>query len=118
MFTVTIGELVGCIPTMRAIAQRTMNGATAIRIARLIREIDKEVKSFEEIRNSLFRQYGEVIDDKQIRIANDKQAQFNAEMNKALNEVVEINAERLTANMIETMQLTPVEVSSLLPFIE
>ena len=118
MIQVSIRDLINSVQPMRKIAETTMDGVSAIRFARLIREIDKEAKLFEETRMGLLQKYGEVIDENQIRISNENKAQFEQELQQALNEMIEINAEPLPIGMFEVMSLTPKDVSALVPFIK
>ena len=115
MFKVTLETVVNSIPAMRKIASQTMSGRTAIQVARLIREIERESMSFEEMRTGLFTKYGTREGD-QITIPNDQLASYNAEIKAALDEVVEINAEPLTTELLESVELTPLEANTLLNF--
>ena len=117
MFKVTLETIVNSIPAMRKIASQTMSGRTAIQVARLIREIERESVSFEEMRKGLFAKYGKQEGD-QITIPNDQLANYNAEIKAALDEVVEINAEPLTTSLLESIELTPLEANTLLNFTE
>ena len=105
------------IPAMRKVATQTMSGRTAIQVARLIREIEREAKSFEEVRKALLEKYG-TVDGGQITIANDVMAHYNEEIQNALNEEVEINAEKLDMSLLETVELTPLEAITLMNFAE
>ena len=113
-----MGAIVASVPIMRKIANKTMDGKTALRIARLLRELDKESQVFQETRTRLLQMYGEVVQDNQIRIPNEKMMQFNKEMQEALNVEIEVNAEPLSEEFVEKMEITPTEVSVLMPFIQ
>ena len=117
MFKVTLETIINSIPAMRKVASQTMSGRTAIQVARLIREIERESKSFEEIRTSLLSKYG-TQENEQIVIPNDQLANYNNEIKAALEEIVEINAEPLTTDLLENIQLTPLEANTLLNFTE
>lgn len=117
MFKVTIGTLMDSIPAMRKIANQTMSGRTAIQVARLIREIERETKSFEEVRKALLEKYG-TIEGNQVTIANNVMEQYNEEMQAALSEEVEINAEPLNIDLLESVELTPLEANTLMNFTE
>ena len=105
------------IPAMRKIANQTMSGRTAIQVARLIREIERETKSFEEARKTLLEKYG-TVENNQVTIANDKMVQYNEEIQNALGEEVEINAEPLDMDLLEMIELTPLEANTLMNFTE
>lgn len=117
MFKVTLETIVNSIPAMRKIATQTMSGRTAIQVARLIREIEKESVSFEEMRASLLTKYG-TCEGGQITIPNDQLINYNTEIKAALDEIVEVNAEPLTTDLLESIELTPLEANTLLNFTE
>lgn len=117
MFKVTISAIINSITPMRKIANLTMDGRGAIRVARLIREVEKESLSFEKAQQDLLKKYGRTVDN-QIVIDKSQLDVYNEEIQKILDEAVEINAEPLDIELIEKVELTPLEADCLMSFIK
>ena len=47
MITMTVNDLLNVIPILRELLNKPFKGSTAFKLARLMRELDKETKLFE-----------------------------------------------------------------------
>ena len=54
MITLTLNDIFNAVPALREISSKEFPGSTTFKIARLIRELDKEIQLFEEERNYIY----------------------------------------------------------------
>lgn len=126
MIKLTVNEVLNIVPALQELAGKNFPGATTFKIARLIRETDKEVKTFEEERMKIVNKYGEkkengevnVKDDGTVKIMEDKIEKCNQELVELLNTEVEINAGKLKEEIFDTVELTPSLALSIEPIID
>ena len=126
MINVTLRELVDSAETMKKLSQESLKGKTAYYIARLLREIDKELTLFNETRGNLIKKYGDKDENGELKIdengncqfAPQEMEKFYSEMNDILNNIIELNANKITLNELEELDFTPNEMIILEPFIE
>ena len=55
MITMTVNDLLNVIPVLRELLNKPFKGATAFKLARLMRELDKETTLFEEFHHKNFQ---------------------------------------------------------------
>lgn len=126
MINITVKELVDSSETMKKLSQKSLKGKTAYYIARLLREIDKELTLFNETRGDLIKKYGEKDENGELKIDEngnckfgpDTIEQFYSEMNDILNNGIELNANKINLKDLEELDFTPTEMIILEPFIE
>lgn len=118
MIKVTMEEIVNTQEALQELSQHVMNGKIAFQIARLIRELNKEYQTFYETRTTLLKKYGSSNEDNTFTIPNAKIKDFNQEMEKILKEEIEINAELIPQNVLESISFTPDQIVKLFPLIE
>lgn len=115
MIKLTLNEVISVIPALQQLIKKDFPGATAFKIARLMREIEKEAKMFEEERIKIVKVYGEkdksgelvIQEDGSVKIAPEKIADCNAELTDLLNTEVEVNANKLEENVFNDIELSP-----------
>ena len=118
MITITIKDLLNVIPVLRSLIDKPFKGATAFRLARLMREIDREVILFESARAKLAEKYGKrdknnnfIFDSSgNILLEEEKMEECNEEMLSILNTVIEINADKISAEAFEDIEITPSQI--------
>lgn len=126
MIKMTLNELMNAAPALRELSEKSFTGATTFKIARLIREVDKEIKTFEEERMKIVNKYGEkdengelaTQEDGTVKIIEDKINECNQELVDLLNAEVEINAEKLKEEVFEKIELTPALVIAIEGLVE
>lgn len=126
MINISLRELVDSSETMKKLSQKSLKGKTAYYIARLLREIDKELTLFNETRGNLIKKYGEKDENGDLKIDEngickfipEEMEKFYSEMNDILNNIIELNANKINLNDLEELNFTPNEMIALEPFIE
>ena len=106
--------------------QQTFKGSLAFKIARLARELEKEMQTFNDERMKIIRKYGKkdengelIIDENgNVNFDTDKINDLNSEFNSLLETELEINADKLPVDSIDEFELTPQEVIDLEKFFE
>ena len=115
MITLTINEIMNSVPVLEKISQISTNGVTAFKIARIIRELNKEIELFEKQRVEMIEKYCErdeqgqmvMIDESQVKIKEDNIPKYNDELREILNTKVEINADVIPLTSIDEMKISP-----------
>lgn len=118
MIKLTINDLLNVIPILRELANKPFKGAITFKIARLIRELNKEATLFEESRRTLIEKYGvrkedgsfEVLEDGTIKLREDQIQECSEEMNTLLNTEIEINADKIPAETFDNIEISPSQI--------
>lgn len=125
MIKVTLADAISAVPALESISQHNFNGVNAFKIARLIRELNKEVELFNQERRNLIEKYCErdedgemVTEDGNIRLQESYIDNFNNTLQVMLESEIEINASPLKIDSLEDITLTPQQAMSLEPFFE
>lgn len=121
MITMTVNDLLNVIPVLRELLNKPFKGATAFKLARLMRELDKETTLFEESRQKLAEKYGErdengnlVLDENgNIQLQVDKLEECNAEMLGLLNTTIEVNADKIPIEAFDDIDIAPAQVMAI-----
>lgn len=124
MINVTLNDIITNNALFREIHSKPMPARAAFKVARLIRELDKENEMFDKQRIEIVNKYakhdenGQIIEENnQILIDEDKFAEFQEEINSLLSTEVEVNAEKLAVEDLDNMELTPKQTMDLEKFI-
>ena len=115
MIKITMNELLNVIPILRELSTKSFKGAATFKIARLMRELDKETTLFEESRQKLAEKYGArredgsliINEDGTIKLQEDKVQDCNDEIMALLLTEVEINAEKIPEEAFFDIEITP-----------
>lgn len=126
MINVTLNDILNSSETFREISTKSVPVKTAFRIARLIRELDKENVTFDESRRKIIEKYAErdenggmkQTDEGNVILQQDKINECNNEMLDLLNTEIEINVDKLHVDDLGDIELTPAQTLSLEAFIE
>ena len=125
MIKVTIEEILNATPALQILKEQNFDGMTAFKIARMLREVNKEIELFEQSRNELIEKFcirdesGKIIENNgEIKIDSKYINTFNNEIRKMLNNEIEINAVPLTLNILENLTITPEQAFNLEKFFE
>ena len=117
MIKITINELLNVVPVLQELSNKTFKGSTTFKIARLVRELDKEMILFEQARQKIAETYGkrkddgslEVLEDGTIKLQEDKIQECNDELVNLLNNEIEINAAKIPVSAFDDIELTPAQ---------
>ena len=115
MIKITMNELLNVIPVLRELSNKPFKGATTFKIARLMRELDKETTLFDESRRKLAEKYGmlkedvsfDVMEYGTIKLQEDKIQEFNEEMMNLLTTEIEINADKILVEAFNDIEISP-----------
>lgn len=126
MIKIKLNDVVNSTDTFTKIMQQSFKGSLAFKIARLARELDKEMQTFNSERQKIIEKYGEkdndgkvITDDKGIvRFDNSKIQELNEEFNTLLDTEIEINADKLPMDNIDDFEITPQEMLNIEIFFE
>lgn len=126
MIKVKLGDIVNSVDTFQAIMQQSFKGSLAFKIARLARELNKEMETFNEQRRKIIDNYcvkdenGEIktLENGNIQIAPDRIQDFNTEITNVLETEVEINADKLPMDKIDDFKISPQQMLDIEKFFE
>lgn len=125
MIIMTIRDLLNIIPVLKELLEKPFKGAIAFKLARLVRELDKESSLFEFSRQKIAEKYGlrdennNLITDEEgnIKLQQDKINLCNEEMMNLLNTEITISADKIPISAFEDIEITPAQaiiISSLI----
>lgn len=126
MIRISLNDILNATETFKVIMQQSVKGSLAFKIARLARELDKEMTTFNEERQKLFQKYGEkdengelVIDENNIiKFPSENIDLINEELNSLLSTEVEVNADKLPVGEVDQFELTPQQMMNIEMFFE
>lgn len=126
MIKLSMGQITNIFQTLSVLMNQNFSGATAFKVARLAREIGKEMETFDAERMKLVEKYGEKGDDGRVKTDENGNVKImesaiqdcNAEFNELLSQEIQINAEMLPASVLDEMQnVTPAQMLTLEPIV-
>lgn len=121
MITMTLNDIFNAVPALREISAKEFPGSVTFKIARLIRELDKEIQLFDEERSKIANKYGEkdengnlvIQEGGNIKILDNKIQDCNEELQALFNTQVEINANKLPIDIFDSIEMTPTQAMNL-----
>lgn len=125
MIKVSVEQILKVNPVLGKLATRSYAGRIAFIMARLAREISKEVEVFDKTRMEIVRKYADKDENGEIKftaedtvhISDDNLVLCNKELNEVLNTKVELTIESIPIDWFEDTELTIEEALALEPFI-
>lgn len=126
MIKIKLSDVVNATETFNKIMQQSFKGSLAFKIARLARELDKEMQTFNAERQKIIQKYGNkdengelIIDENgNIKFDNSDLVEINQEFNSLLETELEINADKLPMDSIDNFEITPQEMLNIEVFFE
>lgn len=126
MIKVTIGNIVNSVEVLQKLGKKDFKAKLAWSIARLLKEAEKEVQGFNEARLKLINKYGIKDENGQLitddngncKIIQENIPDFNKELNDLVDTEVEINANKISMNLLEDIDFTPSDMAALESFVE
>ena len=126
MIKMTIMEILNVVPVLQEIAKKSFPGATSFKIARLIRELDKEIQLFDKQRNEIAQEFGEkdasgqlvLTEEGSVKIIESKIKECNEKLVSIFNTEIEINADKISYSIFEGINIAPAEALALEPIID
>jgi len=126
MIQITLNDILNNAEIFRELSTKSLPVKTAFKVARLIRELDKENITFDESRRQIIEKYAERDENgiiKQtpegnIQLQPDKIEECNNELVELLNTTIEINVDKISIDALEDIKITPAQMINLEAFIE
>lgn len=125
MIKVTMNDVLGIEKVLAKLVNCSLTGKRAFALARLAREVEKEVATFETIRLDLIRKYadkdenGEVIvNGENVHLSEENVRLCNQELKESLAQEIELNVTPLKYEWFDNIELTINEASLFEPFME
>ena len=126
MIEMTVQQMVDSVNALKEINEKKMPARTAYQFARIIREVENELKNFQEARNKLIERFGKkdesgkLIEDEKgnIEIFPEKQEQFKKEADELMASKIHVNCEQIMLEDILANEFSPAEIGELLLFIK
>ena len=120
-----ITDILNVVPTLQEMANKSFPGATSFKIARLMRELDKEIQLFDKQRTEIAQEYGEkdasgqlvLTEEGNVKIIESMIEECNEKLASIFNTEIEINADKLSCSAIEWADFTPSQALSLEPIV-
>lgn len=127
MISLKLNEVVNIAQHMNTLMNQNFSGATAFKIARIVRELSKEVETFDKERAKLVEKYGERDENGQVildangtvKVIPSMTQDCNKEFDELMEQEVQINASKLPSEVIEEMgAISPNTMLALEPIFE
>lgn len=127
MISITVNEMINIYGTLNELMSKNFSGKNAFNIARLARELNKELETFDQARKQVVDKYtlrdsaGNPVVDEQgnIKVIPDKVEECNQDFSTLLNSQLEINAPKLDESILtEIGDITPAQAMALEPIID
>lgn len=126
MISISLNDIVNATETFSLIMQQSFKGSLAFKIARLARELNKEMETFNGERQKILNRYcvkdenGELKTNENgtVQVIPEKINDFNEEFQTLLDTQVEINADKLPMSAIDEFDVTPQQMLNLEKFFE
>lgn len=126
MIQVTLNDILNNAEIFRELSAKALPVKTAFKIARLIRELNKENTTFDESRRQIIEKFAERDENGRIKqtpegniqLQQDKIEECNNELVELLNTTIEINVDKINIDALGDIELTPAQMINLEAFIE
>ena len=118
MIKMTVNDLMNLIPILKELMNSNFNGSLAFKIARLIRELDKEIELVDSLRKKIVDKYSKkdangrfMVENGQI-VVTDKE-KCNIELQELLTTKIEFYIEKIPVSCFDNIPITPAQALSL-----
>ena len=115
MINVTMMDIVNSVPVFEQVVGQEINGRLAFKVARLVRELDKELKLFHEERTKLIQYYAEKGENGEIKVDENSNAMIpddsimecNQKIQELLDTDIEVNADKIPMELLDMLSISP-----------
>lgn len=126
LIELTVRDVVESVGVLNEIIENPFHGALAFKISRITRELRKELESFNTEKEKLIKIYSEKDEDNKpillkngsIKIRPDLIDECNKEFTELLDTKIKINAEKLTLDDLDEIEITPKKMEHLLILVD
>lgn len=122
---VTIYDIILAIPVFTKILSHEFTGKQSFIISRIFRVLNKEIELFNTTREELIKKYAKMDENKElifdekgnVILKEDEVENFQNEVNELMYVNIEIDANQIPVEWLDSLKLTPQEMLNLEPFI-
>lgn len=108
-------DIVNSVPVFEQVVGQEINGKLAFKVARLVRELDKELKLFHEERTKLIQYYAEKNENGEIKVDENSNAMIpddsiiecNQKIQELLDTTIEVNADKIPFELLDMLSISP-----------
>lgn len=126
MIKMTLEDVMAIAPALQDISNKSFSGATTFKIARLIRELNKEIETFDTERMKLIEKYGErdetgkfvQQENNSVKIKDEYIQICNQEIIGLFKTEIEVNAERIPIEVFDGIEMTPSQAMNFEPIVD
>lgn len=126
MIKLKISDLLNSTEVLQKLASKELKAKLAWQVSRMLKAAEKEMQDFNETRMNLIKKYGEkdskgelITDDNgNCKILPTSTEAFSSELNELIGSEVEINANKIKIEDIESIDFTPAEMAQLEAFVD
>lgn len=127
MIQIKLGNIINNIDKLQTLSNTKLKARAAYQIGKLLKEVERETKSFQEARIAAINKYCELDSNGTIRTNeqgevvfkdNESRDAFITEINELLNVEVTLNAEQINLDDLNEIEFTPEQILELDNFIK
>ena len=126
MIQVQVRDIINSMDTMKLLIEKPLKARVAFRVAKLVREIDKEFELYNSERDKLIKKYGMkdengelIIDDEgRGRLSDENIPKFNQEIQEMLDNEVELNAQPIALADLGEEEFTAIQLAQIEKFLD
>lgn len=121
MIVVTLNDVLKSVPILNNLSKQSMPAKTAFKIMKIIKEVNKQLDDFNQIKQDLISTYGErdemnnlkIDENNNYIISNDNKENFSTELTEILNERIEICIPQLKLDDLDFFHFSPQELEKI-----
>lgn len=126
MITLKLEDLVNSTEALQKLSNTSLKARPAFTVSKMLKEAEKELANFNEVRMNLINKYGEKDEDGKLitdendncKITAEHINDFSNELKDLVATTIEINANKLTLEDLGNADFTPSEIAALEPFVD
>lgn len=126
MITLKLEDLVNSTEALQKLSNTSLKARPAFTVSKMLKEAEKELANFNEVRMNLINKYGEKDEEGKLitdendncKITAEHINDFSNELQELVATTIEINANKLTLEDLGNADFTPSEIAALEPFVD
>ena len=126
MINLTLGQIASMNEIMGKIMEKPFPASMTFKIARLARELAKEIQTFEEARAQIAKKYGKKNENGELEVSEDGKVSIppelidacNADFTALINTEIELGVSKIPLSTFDNIELTPREMMLIEPIID
>lgn len=126
MITLKLEDLVNSTEALQKLSNTSLKARPAFTVSKMLKEAEKELANFNEVRMNLINKYGEKDEEGKLitdendncKITAEHINDFSNELQELVATTIEINANKLTLEDLGDADFTPSEIAALEPFVD